>query len=95
MKKLYKIDNRCFSFPIYDSNYNLIFLNRYYEQKYMFCIRLDENIYDFSTFKNKIPNIRDNNGYVPGSGRNGIKYLSMLINDIKCLIEEKYVIEIK
>ncbi len=94
MKKLYKINDICFSFPIYDSNYNLIFLNRHYEQKYIFCIRLDENIYDFSAFKNKIPNTI-NNKYIPGSGRHGIKYFNMLIQNMKCLIEEKYVIEIK
>lgn len=91
MNKIYLIKSEVFSFPVYDSNYEIIFLNRGFDQKNIFCFRLDEIEYDFIDFKYKV---KYSESYNPGAGRDGIKYFKILIDASRYLIDKKYLCEI-
>lgn len=94
MKNLYLIKEEVFSFPVYNSKFELDFLNRKFDQKNIVCIRLDEIEYDFCEFKHKLE-CSNSNSYSPGVGRDGHKYYKVLIDNNDYLIEKKYVFELK
>lgn len=91
-KIIYKIINDVFSFPVYNSSFELDFINRKLNQKNIICFRIDDIEYDFLDFKH---NIEYSVSYSPGAGRDGLKYFKVLIDGSQYLIEKKYICEIK